>query len=475
MQARGDVKYKVHRLATKTRPTLTLFLILLFDALSLSISAYLSLLFTGHFLVESGLYFWPLIGIVLLAYALEGLYPGIGLAPAEELRRIVISTTFVYLTLGLGIYLISRDTRVLYLFVSAWLFSIVLVPLSRALLRHLFAHQSWWGYPVIIFGAGKTGKMVVHALKRQPGLGLKPVALLDDNPEKQGFIYDIPVAGGLELAPTLASELRVQRVIVAMPGVPRAKLLELIEKYNTSFSQLIFIPDLFDFYSLWVTAKDLGGVLGLEVTQKLAHKTPRLIKRSMDLLLSSVLGLVTLPLIATIALLIKLDSEGPVFYLQERLGKDGRRFKAVKFRTMYGDGEARLAKLLAENPALREEYERYHKLRNDPRVTRIGKYLRKYSLDELPQIWNVLKGEMSLVGPRAYLPRELPKMGGAEKIILKVLPGITGLWQVSGRNEVTFEERLKLDIYYVRNWSIWLDIYILARTVWVVLFGKGAY
>jgi len=142
---------------------------------------------------------------------------------------------------------------------------------------------------------------------------------------------------------------------------------------------------------------------------------------------------------------------------------------------MYTNAEERLRHLLEQNPYMREEYELFHKLKNDPRVTRAGRFLRKLSLDELPQLWNVLRGEMSLVGPRAYLPRELPAMEGAERIILRVLPGVTGLWQVSGRSEISFSDRLEIDVYYVRNWSMWLDLYILARTVWVVLFGRGAY
>jgi len=180
-------------------------------------------------------------------------------------------------------------------------------------------------------------------------------------------------------------------------------------------------------------------------------------------------------IVVIIATILKLSTKDPVIYTQERLGLNKRRFAAFKFRTMYGDGEQRLWILLKNNPELREEYERFHKIKNDPRVTPIGRYLRALSLDELPQIFNVLRGEMSFVGPRAYLPRELEKMGSRATTILSVTPGITGLWQVSGRNDLTFEDRLVLDVYYVRNWSVWLDLYILARTVWVVLAGKGAY
>jgi lipopolysaccharide/colanic/teichoic acid biosynthesis glycosyltransferase len=194
----------------------------------------------------------------------------------------------------------------------------------------------------------------------------------------------------------------------------------------------------------------------------------------MDLALTVVGGLCILPVLALLALLIRLDSKGPVLYPQDRLGRDGRRFRAMKFRTMHGDGEARLQAVLEADPRLRAEYREFHKLSDDPRVTRVGRVLRKYSLDELPQLWNVLMGQMSLVGPRPYLERELPQMDRREAIILKALPGMTGLWQVGDRNATRFEARTATDVHYVRNWSPWLDVWVLARTVGVVLGGTGS-
>jgi len=473
-------KAPVRILTTSTRPGLTAALILLSDLLSLSLAGVLavalrSLLGQG-FQADVYLSLWPAVALFIAVFFIVGLYPGVGLAPAEELRRITLATSLVYLVLAAGTFLFKEgDTYSRAVFLGAWALSVVLVPIGRALVRHLAAHRPWWGHSVLVLGAGKTGQMVIQTLKRNPGLGFKPVAVLDDNPEKHGLLEGVPVMGGVELAPVLASELHIRHAIVAMPGVPREKLLRILEGYGGIFPHVVLIPDLFGFSSLWVSATDMGGVLGLELRQRLLLKGPQLIKRVIDLSLTLLGGLLTLPLFIFIAIWIKLDSPGPVFYLQERLGKGGRRFMAVKFRTMYQNAEERLHQLLEQDPALREEYELFHKLKNDPRVTRAGRLLRKLSLDELPQLWNVLKGEMSLVGPRAYLPRELPAMAGAERIILRVLPGVTGLWQVSGRSEISFSGRLEIDIYYVRNWSIWLDLYILARTVWVVIFGRGAY
>jgi len=221
--------------------------------------------------------------------------------------------------------------------------------------------------------------------------------------------------------------------------------------------------------------RDLGGILGIEIRQQLLRLGPKFAKAFVDLIVAVIALLIAVPLIPIIALLIKLDSNGPVFYRQIRYGKDGRPFKAWKFRTMVVNADIVLKEYLAEHPELKQEWDRDQKLRNDPRVTRIGKFLRKTSLDELPQIFNVIKGEMSVVGPRPIFEDQIDLYGKYYSLYIKVKPGITGLWQVSGRNELSFKERVVLDAYYVRNWSVWLDIYILARTVPVALFGKGAY
>jgi Undecaprenyl-phosphate galactose phosphotransferase WbaP len=286
-------------------------------------------------------------------------------------------------------------------------------------------------------------------------------------------VEGVPVVGDLALAPILAQRLKIPYAVLAMPGVDGPKLLGIVERIGGKFSHLLVIPDLFGFATLGVPAKNLGGILGVEIRQQLLLPGPRLAKRVMDSTLTGLGIFVVLPFLALIALLIKLDSKGPIFYWQNRLGKDGEFFRAYKFRTMHGDGEARLKAILDGDPQLRAEYEIYHKLRKDPRVTRIGRVLRKFSLDEFPQLLNVILGDMSLVGPRPYIERELTEMGGQEKIILRAPPGMTGMWQVSDRNATSFAQRVQIDVYYVRNWSPWLDIHILAKTFGVVIKGSG--
>jgi lipopolysaccharide/colanic/teichoic acid biosynthesis glycosyltransferase len=195
----------------------------------------------------------------------------------------------------------------------------------------------------------------------------------------------------------------------------------------------------------------------------------------MDLAATLIGGIFVLPLIAALSLLVWAESGGSIFYADQRLGRDGKLFQCIKFRTMVPDAEAALRQLLKDNAAAREEYMRYHKLHDDPRVTRVGRLLRKTSLDELPQLWNVLRGDMSLVGPRPYLPRESDDIGATQGEILRVLPGITGPWQVSGRNGTSFAKRVNMDARYVRDWSVWLDIVLLFRTAWCLMTRKDAY
>lgn len=419
---------------------------------------------------------WPILGIFLLTYGLAGLYPAVGVSPVDELRRVVLGTTFTYLVLGAGLFLIREgDTYSRGVFVIAWVLSLGAVLAGRLLVRQSFARFAWWGYPVLILGAGRTGEMVVQTLKRQPEFGLNPIAVLDDDLSKRGELAGIPVLGSLSAAPALAYQRDIHYAIVAMPGVQRERLLTILEQHGHTFPHLLMIPDLFGVASLWVSAKDLGGILGLEIRQRLLLPGPRLTKALVDLVLTIILGLALLPLVITIAILVKVSSPGPIFYGQRRLGRDGVPFTAWKFRSMVSNADQALADYFHVNPALQLQWERDQKLRYDPRVTAIGRFLRRTSLDELPQLWNVLRGEMSLVGPRPIIDEEIPRYAEKYKLYTRVLPGLTGLWQVSGRNNVSYPERVNLDAYYVRNWSVWLDIYILLRTVWVVITGDGAY
>ena len=217
------------------------------------------------------------------------------------------------------------------------------------------------------------------------------------------------------------------------------------------------------------------GLAGFMVDQHLLLPIPQMVKRGMDLLIATLVSIVLIPLFAVLSLAIKITSPGPVFYGHERVGRGNTRFKAWKFRTMVANADKMIDEHLRKHPEDREEWERDHKLKNDPRVTPLGKWMRKWSIDELPQIANVFAGEMSIVGPRPIVEDEIVKYGEHFETFCTVLPGISGLWQVCGRNDTTYDERVQLDIYYIHHWSPWLDLYLLFRTLKAVLFTKGAY
>ncbi len=422
---------------------------------------------------------WLTIPSFPIAFAAFGLYAAKGLSAVEELRRVVLASILVSLALITASFL-AKDTTGSYsrgVFVLSFLLVSVLVPLGRAALRARFATKPWWGVPVLILGAGATARLVVKSLRDQPEVGFKPVACLDDDDAKSGSCGDVPVAGPLYLAPEIAKALHIHHVMIAMPSLDRAALMRIVERWGATFSHVMVIPNLVGIATLWVSARDLGGILGLEVRQNLLIPLNRWTKRSMDVALSLLFGVMALPLIAVAATWIRLVSPGSPFYWQEREGEAGVPIRICKLRTMYPDAERLLAQHLAESSEASLEWHRFFKLKNDPRILPgIGKVLRRTSLDELPQIWSVLKGEMSLVGPRPLPSYHLePFSTEFRELRTRVTPGLTGLWQVSSRSNGDVKIQESLDVYYIRNWSLWLDLHILARTAGAVISGKGAY
>jgi Undecaprenyl-phosphate galactose phosphotransferase WbaP len=414
--------------------------------------------------------------VFIAVYALAGLYSGVSLSPPEELRRATLSSTLVFTLLAAAtVSLRGADNYFTWTLFLAIGLSVALLPLSRAVVRQLCANESWWGSPAVIFGAGQPSRSVVRALLADPGLGLKPIAVVDDEGEDLATIYGVPVMSGFDLANALAGPKRFAYAIVTTPGVPNSDFLSTVERYGLAFSHILVIPDLSELSNLWVNTRSVGGMLGLEVCQQAFVPEGQWPKRLLDLALTIFGSIFVLPLIGLIAFWIKWDSRGPVFYCQRRIGQSGKEFRAWKFRSMAQNADQLLHECLADNPTLREEWERNHKLRNDPRITLVGRFLRRTSLDELPQLWNVLKGDMSLVGPRPIVEAEVLRYGANFDLYTKVKSGLTGLWQVSGRNDTSYEERVRLDTFYVRNWSVWLDLCILFRTIGTVLLRKGAY
>ena len=419
---------------------------------------------------------WPFAAVFTVIFAMLGLYRQVALGPAEELKRSFQGLTLGFLVAAALTFLAkvgSDYSRAIFL--MSWMLALLVLPVVRHRARSLLARMHLWGHPTVILGGGLTGRMLIRALRRSPELGLHPVAVLDDGLVPGTTCEEVPCLGNLGNAKSVAKDLGIRHAVVAMPGASTA-VLRALEKANRDvYPHLLVVPNICGFVAAGVHGRDLGGVLGLEMRRNLLLSGPRGIKRTTDLLLSLILALPIGLLVLLLALAIKLDSPGPVFFGHARIGRGGRTFKAWKFRSMVSNSQEVLQKLLEESPEARAEWEADHKLRNDPRITRVGKFLRMTSLDELPQAWNVLRGEMSFIGPRPIVAAEAVKYGEVMDLYEQVRPGISGLWQVSGRNDTTYDERVALDDYYVRNWSVWLDLHILIRTVKVVLFGKGAY
>ena len=409
-----------------------------------------------------------------LAYYWMGLYPGYGMGAVQRIRGRVYSTFSVFVVLLCWNYAFqdhqwSRGVLFLTMF-----FALILAPALEAPLRRMLIARGICGVPMVILGGGVTGAMVVKTLKKESDLGFVPVGILDDNPTKWGTeIHGVPVVGPLAAAEAFAGRAKV--ALVALPGIGRAHLSQLVQ--GLSFANIIIVPDLFGIQSLWITSRDLGGVLGLEVKKNLLVPGNRMLKRLLDygIALPGFIG--ALPVLAVAALWIKIVSPGPVLFRQEREGPNGRRIVMLKLRTMYADSERLLDEYLKNNPEEKIAWLRFFKLKRDPRVLpRIGWFLRRYSLDELPQLWNVLRGDMSLVGPRPFPYYHLDQFPASFRNLRgSVMPGITGLWQVNSRSDGDLRVQEVEDTYYIRNWSPWLDIYILLRTVQTVLTAKGAY
>ncbi|PHJ37145.1 UDP-phosphate galactose phosphotransferase [Desulforamulus profundi] len=427
------------------------------------------------------LWWLPLVLISCMAY--EDLYQK-RMPFWKEAERILKSCTLAMIFSISLLYLAKMTGEISRtLVIITWSATIALLPFFRYFGKRLLVKLNIWSRPVIIVGAGKTGELIVQALTRESTMGYEIIGLLDDNKELTGLVNPhseavIPILGTFDDAERIISATRVQEIIVAAPGLPPKQLVELTNRLQPMVNNVMLVPDLFGLAMNGIEVEyffDEQALL-LNVKNKLKSTLNRSIKRAFDLVVGFTLLLLCMPAMLLIAAAVKLDSQGPAFFAQERLGQGGFAFTCYKFRTMYAEGDKVLKKYLRTNRQAREEWQAYNKLKNyDPRVTRVGSLLRRFSLDELPQLINVICGEMSLVGPRPYLPRERKQMGAWAHDIQVAKPGITGLWQVSGRNEIDFEGRLKLDTWYVRNWSLWLDIILLIKTIKVVIKREGAY
>ncbi len=432
-------------------------------------------LITPTYQVDSYFELLPFLAMMLGGFWIQGLYPAVLLHPAEEMRRIFIAITTVFLVMACSAFLSRNvDAYSRSVFLLTWAAGAPLVLLARYAIRRKCRRYSWWGISAVVLGSGPIAQRVSRTL--QDGRwGVRVTGVLSDDPGPTWAADLPPFLGPLTGAPLLAESHSSEYAIVAMPQKSQQEVRRIIQDYCQGFRRVLLVPDMPGLCSLGVVAREIGGEVAFEVPQRLFQRGPAITKRMLDIFISATALCTLSPLFLFLSIAVKLSSKGPIFYGQDRYGRDNRIFKAFKFRSMVPDAARVLTEHLAAHPEDLFEWQRDHKLKNDPRVTRIGKLIRKLSLDELPQLWNVLVGQMSLVGPRPIVQAEIPKYGRSYLLYSRVRPGITGLWQVSGRNNTTYEERVTLDEYYVNNWSVWIDCYILLRTVKTVLKTEGAY
>ena len=331
--------------------------------------------------------------------------------------------------------------------------------------------------PVLIVGAGKTADAAIKEAHHNVFINYKVVGFLEDFTPSSVNADKYPILGGFEDLEKVIDSTGVQDILIAAPGLPQDQLNNLLYRAQTLVPYVSVVPNLVGVPMSNVEVESFFDtrIMMLNIKNNLAFRPNQIIKRLFDIILS-LFGIIFFsPLLLFVALYVKLDSPGPIVYKRWVVGRNKRKFGFYKFRSMCVNSDEILHSLLEKDEEARKEYEEYYKLKNDPRITKAGHFIRRTSLDELPQLFNVLIGQMSLVGPRPITENEVPRYEKYIDEYYMVRPGITGLWQVSGRSDVDYKERVTMDVWYVHNWSVWLDFVLLFRTVKIVLCGKGAY
>lgn len=422
------------------------------------------------------------IPFILLIFAANGLYPGIMNSPTEEVKRFsfcsfffsvaIIITLFISETKGFKFsqFFIrnSENTAVAIAFIIMIPVSSLLLPALRECTKHFFQRYKWWGVSAVVYGDIDSYQFIIDKLLRNKYLGYNPVLIIDSNAVEPYFYNEIPVFPPSDEILLLIKDYKIKQALICdykgdMTSVMSYyRYTTIVSKKQANFTSTQEL-------------KDIAGIIGFASIHNLTFKRNLLAKRLLDIFIVLFFSPFWIPIMLILAILTKLTSKGPIFYGHKRVGKNGKEIKCWKFRSMCVNSQEILEEILRTDPVRRAEWEKDCKFIDDPRVTKFGKFLRKTSLDELPQLFNILSGSMSLVGPRPVTEPELKKYGKYKDYVLSVSPGLSGMWQISGRSDTGYEERISFDTYYIQNWSIWLDIWILIKTVWVVLRGKGAY
>lgn len=417
-------------------------------------------------------------GTFVIIAIVQRSYPGCGTSPVIELKNSVIATFAAFILFIPNNWLLLGSIANSSILLGSFPLALAIVPLFKSFVRSQCAKCRWWGYPAVVF-ASNDGESLFQQLAGNRRMGVRPVGII--GPPHSVWHEQLDESdeylGSDEETARIADQHNAYWAVISSndTGADTEGEQSNLEAKLGYFPRVLVLSQASESPSLWNQSLDVNGTPGVLNESRLMLPSSMLFQRVSNILMSLLLSIFCLPIIAILALAVKWTSPGPAFYAHRRLGRGGKSFRAWKLRTMHIDADQLLAKHLASDVRHQQEWDATQKLKSDPRVTRIGQLLRATSLDELPQIWNVLRGEMSLVGPRPIVDEEISKYRHYYQLYSKVTPGITGLWQISGRNHTTYEERVAYDAYYVRNWSPWLDFYILTRTIKVVLTREGAY
>ncbi len=395
----------------------------------------------------------------------------------EELRQIWLIVGFLLL-INLGLAFVLGKGSLKVLIIGFWLTFGVIAPFLRVMIKSILIKANLWQRDLYIIGTGETAYNAykLFACNRLMGYKLVGLSSLSDGNFYSEKFNDIPILSIAELKQILVINNQCD-IIIALDNNQLNSQINLINYLQHNCLSLLVVPEIsgLALYGAEIDHFFGNDQLVLRLNNNLARNVNAIVKRLFDLLIGSVAILLLSPVFISIALIIRFGSKTSVFYRHQRIGKHGNPFYCLKFQSMYPNSKELLAELLANNPEAKAEWLLNFKLKNDPRVTPIGRWLRETSLDELPQLFNVLLGNMSLVGPRPIVNEEIARYEEGFYYYQLVLPGITGLWQVSGRSDTDYVDRVRLDGWYVKNWSLWYDIVILVKTVGVVLKRSGAY
>lgn len=430
------------------------------------------------FLFYEGLVLFFIIPLWLAIFAASGLYGKQNLlGGAREYDLVFRSSTFGLLPVVVAGFLEPRFIIARGWLLIAWALAFCLVTLGRFTARRVIYRLREKGRflsPAVIVGANQEGRWIAEQLLRSSASGLHLVGFIDEKVLAGTIMFhNLPALGTVDQMDKIIKRYGVEEVILATSAISsRDRMLEIFKRYGAAGEiNLRLSSGLYEIITTGLQVQELGYVPLVNVNKVRLTGVDSILKLTLDYCLTLPGLIAILPFMGLIALAIKLDSAGPALYRRRVMGLNGRQFDAFKFRTMHVNGD----EIMNQHPELKAELARNHKLKSDPRITRIGRILRKLSLDELPQLFNVLLGEMSLVGPRMISPAEMAQYHQWGINLLTVRPGLTGLWQVSGRSDVVYEDRVRLDMYYIRNWTIWLDFQIIFQTLPAVLKGRGAY